>query len=201
MVQRGSNIEALDSRLELLARVASLYYDQNLKQEEIAHELGITRSAVSRLVTEAHRRGIVEHIIHYPWRTSIELERQLTTTFQLQHAIVLTRQTKTDEEMLNGLGILAAQYFNTLLPNLKVIGISWGSGLYYMVRAFRPQLRSDAEVIQLIGGTGSENGSTIGPLLAPNLANSLGCACRFLHAPLIMKNEAARNALLGDPMI
>lgn len=190
-----------ENRLELLARVASLYYDQNKKQEEIGAEIGMTRSAVSRLLKEAHKKGVVEHIIHYPWRTSPDLERELKLIFDVQHVQVLVRNTKTYEEMLNGLGVLAAQYLASILPTIKIIGISWGTGLYQLVRNFKPQLRSDIEVIQLIGGTGMEHGSSIGPLLAPNLAHSLGCTCRFLHAPLIMKNDAARKALVQDASI
>jgi DNA-binding transcriptional regulator LsrR (DeoR family) len=189
------------SRLELLARVASMYYDKEKNQQQIADEIGLTRSAISRLLTEAHKRGIVEHIIHYPWRTSIELENALSARFDLKHVQVLIRQNKTYEEMLQGLGVLAAEYFTSLLPNLKIVGITWGTGLYQMVRAFRPINRPDMEVIQLIGGTGTERGSAIGPLLAPNLANCLGCTCRFLHAPLIMENQIAHIALMQDRII
>lgn len=189
------------SRLELLARVASMYYDQEKNQQEIANDIGLTRSAVSRLLTEAHKRGIVEHIIHYPWRTSIELGNALSSLFDLKHVHVLIRQNKTYEEMLQGIGVLAAEYFTSILPKIKFVGITWGTGLYQMVRAFRPVNRPDMEVIQLIGGTGTERGSAIGPLLAPNLANCLSCTCRFLHAPLIMESEIAHVALMQDRMI
>ena len=117
-----------ENRLELLARVASLYYDHGKNQQEIAEEIGVTRSAVSRLLTEAHKRGIVEHIVHYPWRTTPELENALRSTFGLKHVIVLTRQNKSYEEMLTGLGTLAAQYFSSTLPGLKRVGITWGTG-------------------------------------------------------------------------
>lgn len=190
-----------ERRLELLARVASLYYDQKKRQDEIADEIGMTRSAVSRLLTKAEEIGIVEHIVHYPWRTSSDLEHALKTTFDLQNVRVLIRQEKSYNEMLNGIGILAAEYLTSILPKLHMIGMSWGSGLYHMVQAFRAHSRPDMEVIQLIGGTGSERGSSIGPLLAPNLANLLGCTCRYLHAPLIMKNENARDAILEDQTI
>ncbi len=189
------------SRVELLARVASLYYDKNLHQREIAREIGLTRSAVSRLLTEAQKRGIVEHIVHYPWRTSTELENELLARFELRHVQVLLRQNKNHEEMLQGLGVLAAQYFTNLLPTLNIIGITWGTGLFQMVRAMRPQNRPNMEIIQLIGGTGFEYSSAIGPLLAPNLANMLGCKCRFLHAPLFMQNGETRQLLMSDPTI
>jgi len=189
------------SRLDLLARVASLYYDNNKKQEEIAQEIGLTRSAVSRLLTEAQEKGIVEHIVHYPWRTSTELERGLASRFNVRQVQVLIRQNKSYQEMLEGLGVLAAQYFTSILPKLNIVGITWGTGLFQMVRAFRPQSRPNMEVIQLIGGTGTEHGSSIGPLLAPSLANALGCTCRFLHAPLIMQNAVSHAAVMEDPTI
>ncbi len=66
------------SRLELLARVASLYYDKKKTQQEIADEIGLTRSAISRVLSEAENRGIVEHIVHYPWRTSSDTPRRIS---------------------------------------------------------------------------------------------------------------------------
>ena len=61
----------------------------------------------------------------------------LRTTFGLKQVIVLNRQNKTYEEMLTGLGTLAAQYFTGILPGIKMVGITWGTGLYQMVRAIR----------------------------------------------------------------
>jgi DNA-binding transcriptional regulator LsrR (DeoR family) len=188
-------------RLEHLAHVASLYYDQNKTQQEIAKEIGVTRSAVSRLLSEARAQGLVEIIVHYPYRTSPELERALLSSFDLKAVRVLIRENKSYQEMLAGIGVLAAQYFTTILDEEDIVGISWGTGLYQMVRALHPMSRPGVQVIQLIGGTGSEKGSTVGPLLAPLLANSLGCACRYLHAPLMTESEASREALLQDRSI
>ena len=42
-------------RDELLADVASMYYEVDLDQESIAVRLGISRSSVSRMLTEASR--------------------------------------------------------------------------------------------------------------------------------------------------
>jgi DNA-binding transcriptional regulator LsrR (DeoR family) len=190
-----------ENRLEYLARIASLYYDQRKTQQEVADEIGITRSTVSRLLTEAQEKGIVEHIVHYPWRTTPALEKALITTFHLKDAIVLSRQNKSYDEMLAGIGYLGAQYFiKQLRPNSKV-GISWGTGLHQLIKAMRPMARPDVEIIQLIGGTGSEAGSQIGPLLAPMLANILGCTCRYIHAPLMMENEIGRDTLLQEKSI
>ena len=66
-----------DKRFELLAKVASLYYEEGLNQDEIAADLGYSRSYVSRMLTEARREGIVEiHVRHRLERVPV-LERNL----------------------------------------------------------------------------------------------------------------------------
>ena len=187
-----------DSRSLLLAQVASLYYDQNKSQQEIAKELSVSRSAISRFLTEARDRGIVEIIVHYPWRTCPELEQELISTFNLKAARVLLGQQKTYEEMLQGLGTLAAQYLDNILRDGMIIGISWGSALYQMIRAMRTRNLPGVEIIQVIGATGAQVEPTDGPILAQLLSDRLGGFARYLHAPLIVDNEAARDALLQD---
>jgi DNA-binding transcriptional regulator LsrR (DeoR family) len=152
-------------------------------------------------LTEARARGIVEILVHYPWRTSPELEKQMLSTFNLKAVRVMVRGNKSYQDMLIGLGVLAAQYFTSILRLDDVVGISWGTGLYQMVRALRPMSCPNVEVVQLVGGTGTEKSSAVGPLLAPILANSLGCPCYYLHAPLITETETGRDAILQERTI
>ncbi len=187
-----------DARLAYLARVASLYYDYGNSQQEIAEEIGVSRSAVSRFLTEAREKGIVEIIVHYPWRTSPDLEQALLSTFNLKAVRVLRRSNKSYQEMVQGLGMLAAEYLHSILSDGAVIGISWGTALYQMIRAMRPFNLPAVEVIQIIGATGSESILTDGPILAQLLANRLGGFSRHLHAPLIVDTEAGRDMLLQD---
>lgn len=81
-------MDNIDSRNALIAKVAYLYYEKGQTQREIAQKIGITRVAVSRILTEARTDGIVEIEVHYPW-TSKDLEKQLVTTFGLKDAKVL----------------------------------------------------------------------------------------------------------------
>jgi DNA-binding transcriptional regulator LsrR (DeoR family) len=187
-----------DERSILLARVASLYYDHDKSQQDIADEVGVSRSAISRFLTEARERGIVEIVVHYPWRTCPELEQKLISTFNLKAARVLARENKSYEEMLQGLGILAARYLDHILHDGMIIGISWGSALYQMIRALPMRDLPGVEAVQLIGATDSESLPSDGPILAQLLSNRLGGLCRYLHAPLVVENEAGREVLLQD---
>src|SRR5699024_9372085 len=50
----------------VVVRAARLYYEQGRSQTEVAQELGLSRSNVSRILTQARDRGIVEITIHDP---------------------------------------------------------------------------------------------------------------------------------------
>ncbi len=187
-----------NERFTYLAQVASMYYDQAKSQEEIAKEFGISRSAVSRLLTEAREKGIVETIVHYPWQISAELQEALVSTFKLKAANVLLSENKPYQEMLQGLGVLAAQHLDRVLFDGAIIGISWGTALYEMINALRKRYLSGVEVVQIIGATGSENVPTDGPILAQLLTGQLGASCYHLHAPLVVDNETVREVLMQD---
>jgi deoxyribonucleoside regulator len=187
-----------DARESYLAEVASLYYDGGKSQEEIAQEFGISRSAVSRLLTEAREKGIVEIIVHYPWRTSPELADALVSTFGLKAAHVLNGENRGYEEMVQGIGVLAARYLDRILYDGMTIAISWGTALYQMIQAMHHRPLSGVEVVQIIGATGSENVPTDGPILAQLLAAQVGGPCYHIYAPLIVDSEAVREVLLQD---
>jgi deoxyribonucleoside regulator len=186
-----------DVRLALMSRVASLYYDQKKNQQEISEITGIARPIISRIITEARERGIVKIIVQYPW-TSKELEDDLVRTFGLKKALVMVSDYQSYDELLNGLGILVAGYFNSILRDNMVIGISWGIALSHMIRVLQPREVKDVEVIQIIGASGTENNLSEGPLLAQMLSTRLNCVCRYLHAPLVVDNVMIHDGLLQE---
>lgn len=159
---------------ELLASVASLYYDQNLTQADVARRVGVSRSKISRLLKEAREEGIVEIVINYPWRTANTLEAALQERFGLQHVSVLVSQGRRYEEVLWGLGNLAARYLESILEPDVILGISWGTAIYQTARSLRPELRLSLKVVQMIGAVGSSDPLIDGPDLARFLANLYG---------------------------
>ena len=60
-------------RTTLLTQVALLYYEEGLTQREIARRLSISRSKISRLLTEARNEGIVEIKVERPIMVSSDL--------------------------------------------------------------------------------------------------------------------------------
>src|SRR5919106_1475882 len=84
-----------EDRGDLLAQVAELYYLKGKDQRAIAEEVGTSRSNVSRLLTEARRKGIVEIRIHRPLGRRRTLENDLIDRFGLIDARVLATAPRT----------------------------------------------------------------------------------------------------------
>ena len=186
---------------ELLAQVASLYYEDHLTQDEIARRVGTSRSTVSRMLDEARQAGVVEIVVHYPWKTVPPLEDELAARFGLRGARVLAGQGRPYEEIVRGLGALAARYLESILVADTTLGISWGVAVHSTVRALRPERHLPLTVVQMVGAVGEGNPLMDGPDLARLLAEVYGGEYRYLHAPLIVEDAHAREALLQEPRI
>jgi len=188
-------------RTELLARVASMYYEDNLNQDEIARRIDTSRSTVSRMLQEAREAGMVEITVHYPWKTVPEIKDDLIARFHLRQARVLLGRGRPYEEILRGLGVLAARYIESILIDSATLGISWGVAVYSTVRTLRPDRKLPITVVQMVGAVGEGDPLIDGPELARLLASVYGGEYRYLHAPLIVEDTHAREVLLQEPRI
>ncbi|MDQ3767158.1 MAG: sugar-binding transcriptional regulator [Actinomycetota bacterium] len=203
---RGVVAEGRDQdheRAELLAEVGELYYLHGRDQSSIAEEVGTSRSNVSRLLTEARRRGIVDIRINHPLGRALELERRLETEFGLEEARVLaarpgkvTRGRREGRDTLNRVGRLGAVYLLEVLADGRTIGVSWGTSLEALVNAVAPTRPHAVEVVQLLGGLSWVSQSLSGHELGRRLADRLGGRFAYLHAPAIVDSTEARDLLL-----
>ena len=188
-------------RIDLLAQVASLYYEDGLTQAEIARQVDASRSTISRLLQEAREAGIVEITIHYPWKTDPKLEKRLEERFQLRKALVLAARGRVYSEVLRGLGVLAARYIDRALTQDSTLGISWGTAVHSTAQALRPKRRLPITVVQMIGAVGIGDPLIDGPDLARLMADIYRGEYRYLHAPLVVENGQVRQGLLQEPRI
>jgi DNA-binding transcriptional regulator LsrR (DeoR family) len=185
-------------RDSLLAEIASRYYVHDQSQQEIADQLDISRSNISRLLKEARTRGIVEIFIRHPLGRDAQIERQLIERFALREAGVVQAIFGDAQATLDQAAALAAQMLEGFLADAQSLGISWGTTVHAIVQAFAPQRRYDVEVVQMMGGVGSTEPAIDGPALAQRLATALTNRYRYLYAPLIVDTPATVQALLAQ---
>jgi deoxyribonucleoside regulator len=195
-ISRGKRPQLPEPRRDdLIAEVATLYYRSRLDQEEIARRVGVSRSTVSRMLSEALETGVVEIRIRRSLPLEEELQRELVRQFGLRDALVLDANGRRDDT-LDRIGRLTARYLDTTLSEGDVLAISWGTGVRAVADGLEPKAPRNVEVIQMLGGAGSRNLDVDGTELARRLAGLLGGRCRYLNVPLVVDDEEVAAALL-----
>lgn len=188
--------------LRLMAKIASMYYSQGLRQTDICQRLRIHQSTVSRALKKAEHEGIVRITVRPPVGTHTEVENQLQTRFGVDEAIVV--ECLDDENQIaRDLGAAAAFYIETTLKPDDVIGIScWSSALLGMVDAMRPSRQGKpTRVIQILGGAGNPNAEVHATQLTRRLADRLGGEATLLPAPGVVGSSGAKRVLMSDHFV
>jgi len=191
-----------ENRDELLAFVAEKYYLNDNKQSEIADMIGLTRSAVSRMLTEAREKGIVEINVNHPFHFNLDLEDKLKGVFNLKHVGVLKiRNNPEHGEIRKLLGKATAVKLAGLIKPGYKIGIAWGTTVQAVIESFDPLPISNTQVIQLVGVLGSTRNSYSAQTLVELMANKIVGEGIYLYTPFIVENRQTAASLLKDPSV
>jgi len=186
----------------LLADVAERYYVRDLTQEQIAREINVSRSNVSRMLKEARVRGLVEIRIHHPMRTDPVLSAELAHRFDLRECLVLARPADgadvSDEATARRVGVLAARYLDGRIADGDVVGVGWGSTVYAVVTSGYLNPKPGGGVVQLMGSMGGSTPDIDGAQVAGRLGRALESTVHYLHAPMVVTDSAVREGLLRD---
>jgi len=186
--------------MRLMAKVARMYYEQGMRQQEITKRLNIHQSRVSRVLKRARETELVRISVTTPSGVFPELEDALESRFHLSEAIVVDSDGGEDR-IVKDLGAAAAFYIETTIKPGIVIGISsWSRSLFAMVDALHPSENGkDGKVVQILGGVGTASIKYQATLLAQHLASLIGASPVLLQAPAVVGSSQARSVLIGDP--
>jgi DNA-binding transcriptional regulator LsrR (DeoR family) len=192
-------LRSSQERASLLADVAEMYYLQGKNQDEIAGIIGVTRSMVSRMLTEARTRGIIEVRIRRPLQFDHLLESALKKHFGLLSVCVVEIHGLEDKHLLTYLGSAGAEMvMGYLAPNL-ILGIAWGTSVSAVVDALEVEDQQPIKIVQLVGAPGARNNEYDGHGLALRLAQKLGGEAYFLNAPFICPSPEIAQSLVETP--
>jgi DNA-binding transcriptional regulator LsrR (DeoR family) len=185
--------------VRLLTKISRLYYEDGLGGGEIAEKLNLSRSKVSRLLSQARQTGIVKIMVVTPPGIHSDLEKQLETHYGLKEAVVADiSDLESRDQATRAIGAAAASHLQETLQSGDVIGISWGRTLNAMVEAAQVQRAMNNHIVQIIGGLGPPTANVHATDLCQRLASALGGELTLLHAPGIVDTKEARDVLQQD---
>ena len=190
-----------ENHRELLAQVASMYYDQELTQSAIGEELGLSRVKIYRLLKQAKEEQIVQITIHWPLERELTFERALLDRFDLDEALVLKTSSENRSTVLRRLGQLGARYLEQILKDGMTMAVCVGRSTYEVIHAIRPGFRAGINVAQAMGSVPFAVQEFDSVALARELAQKLGGQVLYLSSPLMADSPEAALVLRSQRSI
>jgi DNA-binding transcriptional regulator LsrR (DeoR family) len=186
--------------LRLIARVARMYYEWNMRQAEIAKQLDLSQATVSRLLGRSREEGIIRISISLPSGVYTEIEESLVKKYGLRDAIVVDSLEDNEKLIQRDLGTAAAFYLESAIRPGEIIGISsWSATLVALVDALRALPKKPrVKVVQILGGVGNPAAETHATRLTSRMAQLVSGEAIYLPVAGILSTEAARDILLAD---
>lgn len=170
---------------DLLARVASMYYEQEMTQNKIAEALDISRVKVYRLLKEAREQQVVRIIINWHIKRLTHLEDELTQRFGLDYALVMQSSASEPSQLRRQIGQLAARYLEQVLTDDMTLSICFGGTTYEVIAAIRPDFQANATIVQSTGSLAYALKEYDSSALTRQLAQKLGGEALYLSSSLL----------------
>ncbi|MCT1356640.1 MULTISPECIES: sugar-binding transcriptional regulator [Rothia] len=173
----------MKERDDLAWEVASSYYRQERTMDSIAHDLGISRATVSRLLKHARATGLVRIEIAPRSTGRTALADQIQRGFGVTADVVPVAAGVSELVRLEQVCRVAAEHLDGLLEPGTVLGLAWGSTITEFARHLSHRHMPDSVVVQLNGaGNASRTGIPYTGAILDAVAEAYGS--RVVHFPV-----------------
>ena len=185
-------MQSEEERLSLLVSLARAYYEQGLTQEEIARTLPISRSQVSRYLSEARELGIVQFRIIDPTERVDDLADELKKRFpSLKAAIVVPVFSQDAQVARRMVGMACASYLRQVVHPGQCLCIGYGRTVRSAIEALKSHPVPSLSVVQAMGNLGHEALNIDFNTLARAAADAFGAHVFYVNAPAILGSGTA----------
>ena len=188
---------------DLLGKIAWLYYKERMRQEDIGHALGLSRTKIQRMLERANRSTIVQVEIRHPRYNLLSVEAQLTGAYQLTDAVVVPAVANSDVVAIAAIAKAGAAYLSRTVQGggWDVLGIGWGSTTSQLAEEFAPANTSCVTTVVSLLGTLSTSTSGHPSVPAETIAKKIGSNFYHIWAPAIAQSAEGASAFLAEPRI
>lgn len=183
----------------LIAKVAYLYYEEGRNQNDIAKEMNIHRSTVSRMIKQAWDEGIIELKFKLDSPPLFSLEEYFKNKYELKDVLIVSNSRLNAKEKENMFYDEAAYYVYRNIDKQKTIGVTWGSTLGQTINHITYQKQTNATFVPLVGGPNRHiNVEYHVNTLIYELAQKFGGNSIFINATVVQENSVLSQGIMNS---
>ena len=190
-----TSIEPAEGQRELRIRAAWTYYVEGNTQNEVAKTLGLSRVAVTRLLSEARRRGEVSIRISSEIEALVALQRRLERLYGLDRAVIAPWRDAGGDLPTSVIAAAAGPLVSRMIEPNMTIGVGWGRTLHAMLPYLEPRPVENVRIVSLLGGI-SEAKRFNPAEFAWQFAERFEAEGFLVPAPALVDGPQTRRALL-----
>ena len=183
-----------------VVRIAKMYYYDEMSQQEIADEMQISRSNVSRILRIAREMNIVDIRINDASVRSFMLQEEIKGMFGLKEVVIAPANIDPEVNVAN-IGFYAALHLEKVLKDNMKVGVTWGSSIYHMLSSLMPIVRENIDVVQMMGSASWSDAYRFGVQLIFEFSEMLGGRARLLNMPLLLSDKELRDRLMQEKSV
>ena len=170
----------------LITEVATLYYEKNFTQQQIAEKLSLSRQTVSKMLSDAIKENIVEIKINNPIKDCTILKQELCKVFNLKDAVVCASSGRGEEVRRVMTVKAAAEYIKPIIETgNKKIAVSWGRTIKAFIAELSEIKTKNNVVFPLFGATDNEEPYFLSNEIAREMADKIGANVKYAWFPYL----------------
>ncbi len=195
-------IDIGDDRLEVAFRAAALYYDQSRTMESIARDLGVSRSTVSRMLSLAREKGLVDIRLNPPSRGHETLENALAERFGITAHVVPVSTGTREIDKLDRVAAAGAAVLANLIDSNMTVGVAWGSTMSAVSNGLTPKRTHGTTFVQLNGaGNTRTSGIEYSAQIMQSFGHAFGASVQYFPVPAFFDNAETKDAMWRERSI
>lgn len=189
------------ARIYSIIKVAKLYYEMKMSQEEIAHMEGISKSTVSRLLQKGLDMGIVRVSIDYPMESVVSLGDQIKQCYGLKEVFIAPVMIDDEKLVLRDVCRALADRLDKYIKNDDVVGVSWGNTMNCLAAVMKKICVSGVKVVQLNGGVPRHTLPTGATKIVDSLARCCDGEGYLFPVPAIVDTKLIADVIKHDSQV
>lgn len=199
-IQKGVfGLEA--SKIYQIIKVAKMYYELKMSQEEISKQEGISKSTVSRLLQKGIDNGYIQVHIEYPMESVTALEEQIKQCFGLKEVFVSPVTVDDSELILRDVCKALADRLDRYIYDDDVVGVSWGVTMNFLANNMHKLSAKQVKVVQMNGGVPRHTIPTGGTRIVDSLSSACDGEGYLFPVPAIVDSKIIADVLKNDSQV